>query len=105
LLRIDGFIFPGMTDVGAAADLFVVVETPFGWFMRNAAGAFVRWSTRVADLVPAYANTTLGAQVRVRLYSGAAPGPGLYRFFVGYRRSDGLPTIYSSSAARLTVGP
>lgn len=102
-LRILGLVFPQAADANTTGDVFVVVQTESGWFMRTTAGSFVHWNTRVADLVPAYENITLANPLRVQVHTGTLPGAGTYRVHVGYRRDGQDALVYASSAVELAI--
>jgi hypothetical protein len=104
-LAINGYIFPQDSDENFTADLFVVAVTPSAWYMRTLGGAFVRWNGRIADLLPAFENRQLTAQVSVPIFTGRLPGMGTYRFYVGYMRVDSSELIYTANAATLTIIP
>jgi uncharacterized delta-60 repeat protein len=102
---LHGYIYPQSTDLNAAADVFVVVATPRGWYMRNSASNFVSWSGRIAELTPAFTNVTLTATTPVAVYAGQLPWSGAYSLYLGYRRADRTDVIYTDEAALLEVTP
>ena len=87
------------------ADIFVVAITPVGAFMRNLDGAFVPWTGRITDLVPAYENKALTEQVPVGIFTGKLPVPGTYRLYMGYMRVDRNELIYTAHAAVVDILP
>jgi hypothetical protein len=102
-LSVAGFVFPQVEDRDTRADLFVVVATPRGWFMRNSSGAFVPWTTRVADLVPAHTDVLLTELVRVPVFATQFPEPGAYALYLGYRRVDGDVLLHMAEPTRIEV--
>jgi uncharacterized delta-60 repeat protein len=102
-LTIAGFIFPREGYANFGADIFVVVATPNGWFMRNAAGGFEPWNRDIATLVPAYKNQVLSDPARVPVYAGQLPLPGSYQLFIGLKIQGSSEIIYSANAGSVTI--
>jgi uncharacterized delta-60 repeat protein len=102
LVGLHGYIYTQGEDLDASADVFVVASTARGWFMRTTSGAFVPWSGRVADLVPAYESVQLTERTYVSIYGGALPFAGSYAIYLGYMR-DGGPLVYTEAPAVLQI--
>jgi hypothetical protein len=104
-LAVNGFIFPQDADENFIADIFVVAVTPAGSFVRNLDGAFVNWSGNITELVPAYENRQLTAQVLVPIFTGPFQQAGSYRYYLGYMRVDSNELIYTATATELIITP
>jgi hypothetical protein len=98
-----GFIFPRQGYANFGADIFVVAATADGWFMRNAAGGFVPWNRDLATLTPAYKNQVLSDPVRIPVFTGQLPVPGLYEIFIGFQIQGSDELIYSMNAGSVTI--
>jgi uncharacterized delta-60 repeat protein len=104
-LGLYGYIYPQNADMHANAHIFVAVATARGWYMRDGSGNFVRWSTRLAELTPAFTDVTLSATTYVPVYAGRLPFAGDYSLYLGYRRTNDTDVIYMDEAALLRITP
>jgi hypothetical protein len=53
--------------------------------------------------VPAYEDQQLTGSLEIELFQGLAKVPGLYRFYVGYMRTDQDELIYTSRAGSFDI--
>ncbi|MES2604079.1 MAG: hypothetical protein V4603_04025 [Pseudomonadota bacterium] len=104
-LGLNGFIYPQTTDLDVNADIFVVIATPTGTFMRDTAGNLLPWNGQVSSLLPAYENRLLLKKVPVSLYAGTLAVAGAYKLYLGYKRSNGGPLVYIDVPVPLTITP
>lgn len=104
-LGLDGFIYPQPADLDVNADIYVVIASPAGWFMRDTAGNQLLWNGQISTLMPAYENRLLRERVPVSLYAGTLTIPGSYQLYIGYKRSNGGPLVYADVPATLTITP
>ncbi len=102
-VRIAATFQPDASHVGQRADLFTVVREGNVWYMRNLSGAFVPWSTRVADLVPAREDVLLTNGLTFDIYAGNYASAGTKRIFVGYMLAGTTFLVYTPIAALFDI--
>lgn len=102
-IRVTGNIYPDPEVIGELADIFVVVASPAGLFMRDIDGSFISWNGKASDLVTAMENIPLTEMLSLELFSGNHSSAGLYRYFIAYMESGSTQLVYSTIAARFTV--
>jgi hypothetical protein len=95
---IKASIDPAPAHVGVKADIFVVERYNNTFTMRTPSGVWVPWSTKIADLQPAYEDLTLAATQEITLYSGGIATAGEHRMYVGYMLANGTALIYTPTA-------
>ncbi len=104
---VAGGVAPQASDLGKAADLFIVVRTTINgvdaWYYRNANGGFTSWpSVALAQLQPAYTVSSLQANQAFLVYNGAL-FPAQFRIYIGYRPAFGSTLYYTGQPHSLTV--
>ncbi len=103
-ILIKGSIDPAPEHVGSKADLFVVELYDNKWTMLTVNGTWAPWSTKVAELQPAWEDVTLTATQDLTLYQGSFTTSGQHKLFIGYLPAvASSPLVYSSTAAAFQV--
>jgi hypothetical protein len=95
---IRGEIHPEPSQVGQAADIFVVdrVLTTGEFRMRTQDGVWVPWNATVSTLVPYRERATLTSTVAVDMFSGTLGNTAEHRIFLGYLPADGVLRYHTS---------
>jgi len=102
LITIAGSISPQEGDVGAAAEIFVVLYTEKSLTTLDVDGNYQKWSGSLKTIQPAYETSSLKSNENFKVFSGEVQS-GLYRVFLGYRLTDGGPIHFNASAFRISV--
>jgi len=102
LITIAGSISPQEEDVGAAAEIFVVLYTEKSLTTLDVDGNYQKWSGSLKTIQPAYETSALKSNENFKVFSGEVQS-GLYRVFLGYRLADGGPIHFNASAFRISV--
>lgn len=102
---IGGSVSPQLGDIGFGGEVFVVMFSGSDRFYRDLNGNFVPITGGLKSaLDAAYLRSDLKLTENVEIYSGTMQ-PGLYRFFLGYRVTEGNggPIHFNARAFRVTV--
>jgi hypothetical protein len=101
-LRLVGKVRPEASQIGQAADIYLLAKAGAVVLMRRTDGAFEQWSGQLSDLVPYRQQAKLAADTEVDLYTGQFGVTGQFELFLGYRGPDGV-LHYSPAPFSLTV--
>jgi len=102
---IGGSVSPQLGDIGFGGEVFVVMFSGSDRFYRDLDGTFVPITGGLKSaLDAAYLRSDLKLTENVEIFSGTMQ-PGLYRFFLGYRVTEGSggPIHFNARAFRVTV--
>lgn len=98
--KVIGVVRAEAGHIGTKADIFFVDRVNGVFMMRNAAGAFVPWNGRVAELVPFVDDATLTSNHTVDFTGPLVAGE--HRLFIGYQPADGV-LRYTNIANIVTI--
>jgi hypothetical protein len=101
-LRLVGKVRPEASQIGQAADIYLLAKTGAVVLMRRTDGAFEQWSGQLSDLVPYRQQAKLAADTEVDLFTGQLGVTGQFELFLGYRGPDGV-LHYSPAPFSLNV--
>ncbi len=101
-LRLVGKIRPEASQIGQAADIYLLAKTGAVVLMRRTDGAFEQWSGQLSELVPYRRQAKLAADTEVDLFTGQLGVTGQFELFLGYRGLDGV-LHYSPAPFSLNV--
>lgn len=104
-IEISGTISPDANDVGAVADIYVVLVRGGQILIRNQQGVFELYTGAVEDLSPAYEGVTLENNLSVELFAGTYSEEGEYLYYFGYQISDQTPLVYNAAPAVFEIVP
>lgn len=105
-LRIVGRVRPDASQIGQAADVYLLAKDGAVVLMRRSDGAFEQWNGQLNGLLPFQQQTILAADMEVSLYAGQLGVSGQFELFLGYRGADGVlhysaaPYVLNSSAGQ-----
>lgn len=103
---IAGGVNPQATDVGKAANIFIVVRTTIAgvdtWTNRTSTGVFVPWNGNISSLVQATSVSSLKTSEAFEIHAGTLVA-AQHRVYIGYRLSTGTVLHYTGQAMSLTV--
>jgi len=100
-LRLVGKVRPEASQIGQAADIYLLAKVGAVVLMRRTDGAFEQWSGDLSELVPFRQQAMLAADTEVDLYTGQLGATGQFELFLGYRGPDGV-LHYSPTPFTLT---
>jgi hypothetical protein len=100
-------VVPQASDLGKAADIFIVVRTTTAisdtWTYRHSSGVFMPWpSVAIADLRPAASVSSLKNSEAFEVFTGPLIA-AQHRIYVGYRLSGGTVLLYTGQALSVNV--